>query len=37
MELEYVRTLAMADDQLTKHNGVKVLEIAKELMEMTSG
>ena len=35
--LEFVRTLAMAADQLTKHVGVRVLEIGKELMGMTSG
>ena len=37
MDLEFVGTLAMAVDQLTKHVGVKVLEIGKELMLMTSG
>ena len=35
--LEFVRTLAMAADQLTKHVRVKVLEIGKVLMGMTSG
>ena len=30
--LEFVRTLGMAADQLTKHVGVKVLEIGKSLM-----
>ena len=35
--LEFVRTLAMAADQLTKHVGVRVLEIGKELMGMTNG
>ena len=37
MDLEFVRTLAMAADQLTKHVGVKVLDIGKALMGMTSG
>ena len=37
MDLEFVRTLAMVADQLTKHVGVKVLEIGKSLMGMTSG
>ena len=37
MRLEFVRTLAIAADQLTKHVGLKVLEIRKELMGMTSG
>ena len=37
VNLEYVRTLAMAADQLTKHVGVKVLEIGKALRGMTSG
>ena len=35
--LKFVRTLAMAADQLTKHVGVKVLEIGKEFMGMTRG
>ena len=35
--LEFVRTLSMAADQLTKHVGVKVLDIGKKLMGMTSG
>ena len=35
--LEFVRTLSMAADQLTKHVGVKVLDIGKNLMGMTSG
>ena len=37
VKLEFVRTLAMAADQLTKHVGVKVLEIGNNLMGMTSG
>ena len=37
MQLEFVRTLAMAADQLTKHVGLKVLDIGKKLMGMTSG
>lgn len=37
MELKLIRTLAMVVDQMTKHVGVKVLEIGKELMRMTSG
>ena len=37
MELEFVRTPTMADDQLIKHVGVKVVEIGKELRGMTSG
>ena len=37
MALVFVRTLSMKVDQLTKHVGVKVLEIGKEVMEMTSG
>ena len=37
MDLKFVRTLAMAADQLTKHVGVKVLEVGKALMGMTSG
>ena len=37
MSLEFVRTLAMSVDQLTKHVGVKLLEIGKGLMGMTSG
>ena len=37
MDFEFVRNLAMAANQLTKHVGVKVLEIGKELMGMTSG
>ena len=35
--LEFVRTLAMAADPLTKHVGVKVLEIEKKLMGEISG
>ena len=35
--LEFVRTLSMAADQLTKHVGLKVLDIGKKLMGMTSG
>ena len=35
MDLGFVRTLAMAVDQLTKHVGVKVLEIGNGLMGMT--
>ena len=35
--LEFVRTLSMAGDQLTKHVGVKVLDIGKKLMGMTGG
>ena len=34
---EFVRTLAMAVDQLTKHAGVKVLGVGKTLMGMCSG
>ena len=37
VKLEFVRTFAMAADQLTKNVGVKVLEIGKDLMGMTSG
>ena len=37
MNLEFVRTLAMAAYQLTKHLGVKVLEIGKEFTGMSSG
>ena len=37
VKLEFLRTLAMAADQLTKHVGVKVLEKGKYLMGMTSG
>ena len=37
MELGFVRTLTMAVDQMTKYARVKVLEIGKELMGMTSG
>ena len=37
IDLKFVRTLSMAADQLTKHVGVKVLEIGKGLMGMTSG
>ena len=36
MSLEFVRTHAMAADQLTKHVGVKVLVVGKKLMGMTS-
>ena len=36
MNLEFVRTLAMAADQLTKHVGVKVLESRKGIMGMSS-
>ena len=35
--LEFVKTLSMTANQLTKHAGVKVLDIGKELMGMTSG
>ena len=35
--LEFVRTLSMAADQLTKHAGGKVLDIGKKLLGMTSG
>ena len=35
--LEFVRTLAMAANQLTKHVGVKVLEIGKGVMSISSG
>ena len=34
---EFVRTLAMAADQLTKHVGMKVLGVGKTLMGMCSG
>ena len=37
MNLEFVQTLSVAVDQLTKHVGVKVLEVGKELMGVTSG
>ena len=37
MDLEFVRTPAMATDELTKHVGVKVFDIGKMLMGMTSG
>ena len=35
--LEFVRTIAMAADHLTKHVGVKILEIGKAHMGMTRG
>ena len=35
--LEFVRTLSMATNQLTKHIGMKVLDFGKFLMGMTSG
>ena len=35
--LEFVRTMAMVADQLTKHVGVKILEIGKSLMGKTCG
>ena len=35
--LEFVRTLSMAADQLTKYVGVKLLDIGKKMMGMTSG
>ena len=34
---EFVRTLSMAADQLTKHVGVKILGVGKTLMGMCSG
>ena len=34
---EFVRTLSMAADQLTKHVGVKILGVGKTLMDMCSG
>ena len=34
---EFVRTLEMAADQLTKHVGVKILGVGKTLMGMCSG
>ena len=37
MSLEFVGTLAMAADQLTKHVRVKVLEVGKELIGMPGG
>ena len=37
MDLEFVRTLSMAVDKVTKHVGLKVLETGMELMGMTSG
>ena len=37
MQLEFIRALAVAADWLTKHIEVKMLEIGKESMGMTSG
>ena len=34
---EFVRTLSMAADLLTKHVGMKVLDIGKFFIGMTSG
>ena len=34
---EFVRILSMAANQLTKHVGVKILEVGKTLMGMCSG
>ena len=34
---EFVRTLEMAADQLTKNVGVKILGVGKTLMDMCSG
>lgn len=36
MQLEFVRTLAMGKDQLTKHVGLKLVDIREELVGMTS-
>ena len=37
IDLEFVRALSVASDDLTKHVGVKVLDIRFFLMAMTSG
>ena len=37
MELQFVRTKAMAADQLTKNVGLQVLEAGKNLVGMLSG
>ena len=37
IDMEIVRTLSMASDQLTKHVGVKVLDIGKVLTGFTIG
>ena len=34
---DFVRPLSMAEDQLTKHVGVKILGVGKTLMGMCSG
>lgn len=35
--LEFVKTLSMAENQLTKHVGLKKLDISNNLMGMTNG